>query len=413
MNCKFDTYEDFVKEYTNYRFDKCEACGGIREIVDTDVNVEIDEHYLHFPSLLVLRCKKCGRECLPEHSKQMVDGAYKNMIEQGQTAGQFISKNYKKRFEYCNDCDYSYDHRDYYNIPGLCYDEEHSIEGFLTPVYFDRKGLIYFVQVPDYEVNIFSETYGNIGKPDSEGIYPYEWIIPFGFNNNGKLVFWLGDLDDMDAQSRAILKGFNVESDHLLIDSEFYQAQMKCIFSEPIKETQILNNKDFFIENVKKKYGIDLAHLDDECTIHAINIQRPLVYTEQSVSGVINAFDKVLVEGFDVVQLLILYESMYKENVRPKGYNKWQSIRLIKEILIKFCENTSDVDIEKVISPLYILHDYRIYLDHLLPLEKQEETKKHIVETLDVNDFSEQKKIYNEEINRLNKLFQYLVLLSK
>ncbi|MGC5145432.1 hypothetical protein, partial [Escherichia coli] len=75
--------------------------------------------------------------------------------------------------------------------------------------------------------------------------------VPFGFNSNGKLVFWLGDLNYMDEQSQAILKGFNLDSDHLIIDPEFYQAQMNCIFSNPIKEKQILMNKDGFISNVK------------------------------------------------------------------------------------------------------------------------------------------------------------------
>ena len=58
------------------------------------------------------------------------------MIEQEQFVGEFVSKSYKKKFEYCKETDYKYDHKDYYNIPGLCYDEEHSTEGFLTPVYF-------------------------------------------------------------------------------------------------------------------------------------------------------------------------------------------------------------------------------------------------------------------------------------
>ena len=37
----------------------------------------------------------------------------------------------------------------------------------------------------------------------------------------------------------------------------------------------------------------------------------------------------------------------------------------------------------------------------------------HIVETLGVHNFEEQEAIYFEEIERLDKLFQYLVLLSK
>lgn len=34
-----------------------------------------------------------------------------------------FKKSYKKKFEYCKETDYKYDHKDYYNIPGLCYDE--------------------------------------------------------------------------------------------------------------------------------------------------------------------------------------------------------------------------------------------------------------------------------------------------
>lgn len=336
------------------------------------------------------------------------------MIKHGKFSGEFSSKNYKKKFEYCRMADYNYDHKDYYSIPGLCHDDEHTIEGFLTPVYFDRKALIYFIAVPDFEVDIFSETYGRIGKIDPTKKYSYEWTVPFGFNSSGKLVFWLGDLEDLDTQSQMILKGFNIESDHLLIDSEFYQAQMNCVFSENIKEKQILANKRVFISNIKKKYGIDLAHLDEECSAQARNVKRPLVFTEENVSGVINAFDKILVEGFSVAELRKLYELLYPESERNAEYRKWQSIRLIKEVLLKLCDGIkSTSDIETLISPLYILHDYRIYFDHLLSTDKLEETKAHIVSTMGVQSFDEQEAIYFEEIERLNRLFQYLVLLSK
>lgn len=259
--------------------------------------------------------------------------------------------------------------------------------------------------------NQFIQSLYNQGIP---GIYQYDWSVPFGFNSNGKLVFWLGDLNYMDAQSQAILKGFNVDSDHLIIDSEFFQAQMNCMFSRPIKEKQILMNKDNFILNVKKKYNIDLTHLEKECSSQTENIGRPLVFTEQSISGVINAFDKVLVEGFDVGQLRELYKTLYTESERDAQYERWQSIRLIKEILLKWCEKLEDtIDVETLVSPLCILHDYRIYLDHLLSEEKQENTKMYIVKTLGVQNFEEQEAIYFEEIERLDKLFQYLVLLSK
>lgn len=413
MIVDFSSYNEFIEEYRTYHFDSCKVCSGICELVETEVRCIIEGITLHFPSMLVLRCLKCKKEYLPEHTKQMIDGAYKTAVKENQISGIFTSKGYKKKFEYCITQDYIYDHRDYYNIPGLCYDEEHSVEGFLTPVYFEKDALVYFLAVPDYEVEIFSESYGYIAKKDVSGVYAYEWNIPFGFNNNGKLVMWLGDIDDMDDRTKTIFKGFNIDSDHLLIDSEFYQAQMNCIFSEPIIEKQILLNKDGFIKNINKKYSIDLSHLSEECSIHERKIQRPVVYTDQTVSEVINAYDKILVEGFDVTQMRLLYEELYYELERNSSYKSWQSIKLIEAILCKLGGTAPNMDVSKLMSPLYILHDYRIFFDHLLSTNKIDETKQHILDTLGVADFSNQEGIFNEEIRRLNTLFQYLAILSK
>ena len=62
---------------------------------------------------------------MPEYSKEMIDGGYRTMVKQNQFVGEFVSKNYRKKFEYCQEIDYQYDHNDYYNIPrSLLYDEE-------------------------------------------------------------------------------------------------------------------------------------------------------------------------------------------------------------------------------------------------------------------------------------------------
>ena len=222
---------------------------------------------------------------------------------------------------------------------------------------------------------------------------------------------WLGDISSMDERSRAILKSFNVESDHQLINSEFYQAQMNCIFSEPITESQILIAKRKFIENIKVKYEVDISHLEDECVEYEKNINRPVVFTEKSVSGIINSFDKVLVEGFSVSSLKSLYEKLYTYEERSEGYEKWQSIKFIEALLDKWISD-DQVNVSTLISPLYVLHDYRIYLDHLLSKDKKQQRVDNIIKTLNVRDFSEQELIYHEEIERLNRLFQLLVLLS-
>lgn len=408
----FNSYEEFLAEYNVYESDKCNKCDGIRELVETEVYYTIGDRSLHFPYISVMRCEKCGHEVLPQYTKEIIDGAYKNMLAENQTRGMFTSKNYEKKFEYCENEEFIYDHKDYYNIPGLRYDEEHNIEGFLTPVFFDKKALVYFINVPDYNVDIFSESYGRIAKYDPESVYSYEWLVPFGFNRNGKLVMWLGDIDSMDSFSRSIIRPFNTESDHVIMNSEFYQAQMNCIFSEPIAEKQILLCKKQFIENVKKNHNMDLSHLVEECEGHEAKINRPVVFSEQSVNGVINAFDKVLVEGFNVKALKALYEKFYAEDERIKGYKDWASIKFLEALIDRWCLGMS-VDVKTLISPLYVLHDYRIYLDHLLSNDKRRARADNIVKTLGVTDFSEQERIYYEEIARLKALFQMLVVLSE
>lgn len=413
MECYFSSYDEFKNEYENYRFDDCSDCEGICELVESDVTCIIEGKILKFSPILILRCKKCGKEFLPEHTKQMIDGAYRTVVKEKQSMGEFHPTGYKKKFDYCIQQDHEYDHRDYYNIPGLCYDEEHSVEGFLTPVYFEKEALVFFLAMPEYEVEIFSESYGYIAKKDSSGLYQYDWNIPFGFNTNGKLIMWLGDIDEMDDKTKGILKPFNVPSDHLMTDSEFYRAQMKCIFSEPIIEKRILINKEAFISNIEKKYSVDLSHLTDECQEHEKKVKRPVIFTETAVAEVINAYDKILVEGFNVNELRKLYEVLYDPFERNAKYTSWQSIKLLEAILGKLSLSVKNMDIASVMSPLYILHDYRILLDHLLSADKIHDTKQHIITTLGVQSFSDQEAIYNEEIKRLNILFNYFGILSK
>ena len=116
---------------------------------------------------------------LPEHSKILISSIYNQMVEEGQNEVYKVWKGRYKKFNYCISQDFIYDHRDYYSIPGLCYDDEHSEEGFLTPVYFTKKVLLYFLHDPDYYVNLASETYGDFQYKDL-------WAIPFGINRTGK-----------------------------------------------------------------------------------------------------------------------------------------------------------------------------------------------------------------------------------
>lgn len=169
---------------------------------------------------------------------------------------------------------------------------------------------------------------------------------------------------------------------------------MKCTFSEPIIEKRILINKEAFISNIKKKYSVDLSHLTEECQEHEKKVRRPVVFTETAVAEVINAYDKILVEGFNASKMRKLYEALYASSERNAKYTSWQSIKLIGATLVKLSSSVDNMDIASVMSPLYILHDYRILLDHLLSTGKISDTKQHIVSTLGVQSLNDQEAIY-------------------
>ncbi|WP_207659249.1 hypothetical protein [Anaerobacterium chartisolvens] len=60
-----------------------------------------------------------------------------------------------------------------------------------------------------------------------------------------------------------------------------------------------------------------------------------------------------MIEGISVTQLKALYELLYNVTDRESGYQSWQSIRLVKSILIKMSGSIAlSFDVEKVISPL-------------------------------------------------------------
>lgn len=399
MEISFCSYKDFLEEYKRYHMHECEKCGGLCELSNEDVDVVIDNRVMHFKGLLMLTCTKCKRSCLPFHTKQMIDGCYKIMIEQGHYEGEQRYKGYRQKFDYCKSVDLLYDHRDYFNIPGLCFDEEHSVEGFLTPVYFTNKVLLYFLQDPDYSVRLGAETYGYLSFKD-------EWGIPFGINRNNRVVFWLGDLDGIDEHTLNIMKPHNVDSDHQLIVSEFYAGQMCCIWSEPNKEIRLCGQRDTLYNTILSQYGFSLFHLEDEIQQQKRGYVKPVVFSERSIEPTINMLHKVLIEGVNIPEFQKLY---LKITSSPNAkYKEWKSIKLYEALLENII--SKDDDVREIIAPLYLLNDFRQYYDHLLPTSKKDEIKNNISASLCIKSFDDTSAIYQELLKRLALLFEYLIL---
>lgn len=69
-----------------------------------------------------------------------------------------------------------------------------------------------------------------------------------------------------------------------------------------------------------------------------------------------------------------------------------------------------DDDIKDIIAPLYLLNDLRQYYDHLLPKEKRSNIEGNIIKSLGISSFKNIDEVYIGLIDKLNILFQYLIV---
>lgn len=399
MEYVFKTYDDFAEEYKHYHMHECLECTGVRELSIESVDVQIEDRKMHFKDLLMLKCIKCNSSCIPMHSKQMIDECYKIMVREGHYEGEQIFRGYRQKFDYCQKQDFLYDYRDFYNIPGLCYDKEHTVDGFLTPVYFTKKVLLYFMQDPEYSVKLGAETYGYLSHND-------QWGIPFGINRNEKIVFWLGDLNGIDDMTLNIMKPHNIDSDHQLVASEFFAAQMCCVWSEPNREMRICSQKNLLFKVLETKYRVSLFHLEGEIQEQKASYAKPIILTERTIEPTINILHKILIEGVNIPGLRGIYLKIVPSP--DVNFKNWKSIKFYQALL----ENAlaKEADAKSIIAPLYLLNDFRQYYDHLLSSQKKEAIRNNIVKSLNVTSFDSMEDIYDELLKRLSVLFEYLIL---
>ena len=410
----FASEKELCKFLEEYCYAQCK-CGGVVEVEYMDVSITVKEPGLKrmiVRQIPMLKCIKCESVYPTYYVQRSLRFLYSQLKKRKEDTVECKNKGTQKQFNYCLGKNVIYDTRDYESIPGLCFDDEHSIEGFLQPVYFDKKALVYFANVTDYELDWGAESYGEIRKKDGSSRYSYEWAVPFGFNSNGKMVCWLGDIDTMDDVSLTVLLAHNIPSDHYLTDSDFYRGQMQALFSPIIKERQVLVNNNAFIKNIRKNYGIEIGHLTKESTEIGKKVRRPVSYTSSELSEVVNAYREVLIDGLDKKSLKELYEAIVPEGDRATNYNSFGQIKLLDHIVRFWCMQASQIDAKGLIAPLYLLNDWRLVLDHLYAEDDAELLKKNITDTLGVNDFNNQKEVFDKMINRLAVLYQNINVMS-
>lgn len=401
MQYYFDNIKEFeeaFKEY--YPLDRCE-CGGFQEMEIATVDIAIGEKLIEIVGCPILKCGKCKKEIIGHRIAKV---AYQTFFEFEKHPGINSCKTTMRsdiRFDYAKKAEFLYDSRDL-NIPACDFDLDPTHkEGYSLPVYFDRKVLNGFYTDNDYELDFFSESYGEIGKKGSNG-WLYEWKIPFGINKNDKVILFLGDLDQIDDdRSIFMFKSYNVESDHKLVETELYQAQMNCVFSEPILEERIIQLRTGFYNRMVKQVNTDLSNLECEIKQKKENVEKPISYSEREVSSNVIALDGILNEGISQDGLR---EISRKLNVEG-DIEQLRTRKLLQGIIAKKegVEKAKDI-----IAPLFHLNDLRVCFAHLLPEEQIQKYKNNIVKAYGLNDFSEYRKMYDSLISELYELYKYL-----
>ncbi|MFA6348313.1 MAG: hypothetical protein WCX30_02665 [Candidatus Paceibacterota bacterium] len=232
-----------------------------------------------------------------------------------------------------------YSIEDYENIPGL-YREWDKNNPFLLPVFFQKECLINFFYNPIYKCELFSETYGDVSNE--------KFTIPFGINRNNKVFFWLGDLKELPEKELSLLAPFNIESDHDIV-SEFYDAQINANFTDPIKEVNLLLQKNL----INKKFGMSVFANSEENIDNVINksakYKRIMFSREDDFKRIISELSEEIIESIDKNAIL----SKVTDGTGLGG------IKLFE----KYIKDNYKIT-DNIFNAYYVLYDLRIWADH-------------------------------------------------
>ena len=267
----------------------------------------------------------------------------------------------------CPFVQFEYSNIEYLSIPGLA--SEFSHNGFLAPVYFNNEILNKYTQNPKYTIDIFSGTYGSIAQGD-------EWQISFGVNAKKQVIMWLGDIDKLPVKEQQYLLSENISS-AFDIHSDFFDAQIENQWSEGAIENKCLNLRNEISDKVKYLYGDSLYKLPNEIGLTIAGLQKPIFWEDRHVAPVVESLNRIFIES--------LNEKFLKDFLISREINIIQKVRGLK-LLEKVIENLSETSAARTImSPFFVLYDYRINVCHLQSQETVMTKTKSINERLSVD----------------------------
>lgn len=339
-----------------------------------------------------LRCSRCNVVRLPLSMKIGLQGMTEMAKKKGTdqiTVDVPRAVAAKPRFGFCKGVPFLYDRIDQQYIPGLA----HAEDGFLTPVFFSKDILTYFYNHPDYAVSFASDTYGTI--------YTKDRYISFGLNEHGKLIMWLGDLNDLKPKDQVMLLAHSVPSDHS-IGCEFYEAQIEVVFTKLSQEQRLIRASGEFASALIERFNHMKAYkMDAEAAELLLQLRRPVHFTEEEFGNSMETMTKLFIERIDIAPLkTMLRETLGQSELERKGnLRELKTLQLWVETILK-CEQAG-----RILAPLFVLYDLRVAYKHLLPRETTEQKKNSCLERLGLADGTALEEIYTVLTQQLEQAF--------
>ena len=380
---------------------ECEKCKSNLILNLKRLKFSLDNKKKIFKNLPILECKNCKFIKIPEIILRYIRI---NIVSDSTNNTNEVDFN-KVIEKYCNDSfidnnneiKFLYDRNDYYFLPGLL--RKWNI-GFLTPVFFNIEVLNKYRTLPEYKLNLFSESYGSIEKKGNFEIY-------FGINENNKVIMWLGDILKLDINEQYHLKSENIKSDHS-INSEFYKAQIEVEWSQLSNDKKLLMLKNEFSEKIKELYDFNIFQLNNETEKISENVLKMLYNTNNEFESLINKLNKILIEGINIKEIqnfLIKNEIATKKEIENK-----KGIKLLEFFLDK---KVKKINVNEEISPLFVLYDLRISELHLCSEENYNNRIEFALKRLGLekkNNLKNYNLISEVLIKKLNEMYEKFIV---
>lgn len=364
----------------------CDDCTKPLDLVFSNFTEDVSGVNISIVGLPSLRCGSCGKDHLPDNSRFAVIKLYEQAVAQSSLVVKVTRRESDLRFGFTK-VDFLYSADDYRYIPGL---QRPYDQGFLTPIFFNKAVLLKYDASPDYKVKFASTTYGTI--------YGNDFNISFGINKNGIVIMWLGDLGDLPELEQYYLRSENVASDHS-VASEFYDAQIEAEFTKRTAEDELFGLRSQFIATILRKIGVKLAHLDVEVLDLAVAFNPPLLDTPKEREHVAHTLNKIYVESWDTSAL---GKAIIDRGGKPAKLGTLKRLQMLLEAL------EPNAAISSLMSPLFVLYDFRIATSHLTSKERAKEIMKNVTDRLGMAEHSDLHTIYALLVQELLNSFKTL-----